>query len=760
MQPITRYLSILLVSAVISSPLQARIDQPSHVFYGNATLFGNEVEPGTVVEARLVETGQTIVRYKMGRDPRLNGQYALPVAMDDIEPQQAGHARPGNELRIYIGTQLAAETIVGAIGRATRVDIDPQFVEGGPNISIADTQLLEGTANDTTPISLPVDMSTTADQDIVIGWSTRDDSAIGGFDCSTSADFVADSGSLTIPAGQMSGTITVEACADDQPEPDELFFVDLDSTSYGSFSKQSAGINLLDDDDNPDIMVADAWIEEPQASPALATFSVSLSRDHDHPVSFDWATENLSATTPQDYVADSGTVQIEAGSINAEIQITVNPDSEIEAQEAFALRLSNAQLGNLQRTTAAAIIVDPRFDPAIEHEQDAINDEDGIYGIADPSAVTVSNDGRHVYVTSESTGQLTLFQRMARNGRLSVLASIDDTVAGFTNMLLDGPVDIVASDDDAYLYVAAKASDAIVVLARSSADGSLSFIQNQAHGSVGVSGIQDVARLALSPDGEHLYASGSNSVAVFSRDAQTGELTFVESEQNNIDDPEDSGGTVVSLNRAMGLALSPDGNQLLVASRLGDSLLVFDRDSDPESAQFGQLSFVENLKDNENGIEGLDGTTDVAISSSGQQVYVTAEASNTLVHYNRQPNGELDGARIWQSGEAALPGMAGAQHLLLAPDNEELFVTGFTDSSLTVLRRQVDDMGPNSIGDLTVRETLFDDQGQTQFLGGATDMAISPNNVHLYVVANQDNAIVVFQRLSADDMFSDAFETR
>lgn len=753
----TRLLSALFLATALVGPLEARIDQPSHVFYGNATLFGQGVEPGTIIEARLAVNGEALVSYKMGRDPRLNGQYALPISMDDVDPRQPGHARPGNELEIYIGTRLAGTTIVGPIGRATRLDIDPQFVAGGPIISIGDVQVLEGSSGGLTPVDLQVSLSTTADEEILVDWRTRDDSAIGAVDCGIGGDFVAASGRLAIPAGSLQGTVSIDACADTAAEPDERFIVELVSTSQGSFQQQSAQVVLIDDDDNPDIAIGDAWITEPVAGSAQAVFAVSLSRDHDRAVSFDWSTEDMTATAGQDYVAAQGTLQIPAGDISARIEVTVLADSEVEPQEAFALRLSNPNFGNLQRSTSTAVIVDPDHDPTMRHEQDAVNEQDGIYGIADPTAVAVSGDGQHVYATSESTGQLTIFSRSGFAGTLSVLATIDSSVEGFSSMLLDGPVDVVLSQDDAHVYVAAKAADAIVAFERDPGDGSLTFIGNQVHGSASVTGLQAPSRVVLSPDGRHLYASASNSVAVFSREPATGALTFLEAEQNNIDDPDDSGGTVIALDRGLGLAVAPSGDQLLVASRLGDALLVFNRDEDPSSSTFGELSFVEALQDNIAGIEGLDGATDVQISESGDQVYVTAEASNTLTHFTRDTDGGLLQHRIWTSGESTLPGMAGSQHLLLAPDNVELFVTGFVDSSLTAFRRTLASEDPPAAGDLRVTETFFDDQDPTHYLNGATDMAVSPNNLHLYVVANRDNAIVVFTRLSADSLFGDNF---
>ena len=64
------------------------------------------------------------------------------------------------------------------------------------------------------------------------------------------------------------------------------------------------------------------------------------------------------------------------------------------------------------------------------------------------------------------------------------------------------------------------------------ADG-LAYVATQHDGASGVNGLRSAEALALSPDGGQLYAAGSgdSALAVFSRDAATGALTFVEEDK-------------------------------------------------------------------------------------------------------------------------------------------------------------------------------------------------------------------------------------
>src|SRR5437867_6449551 len=84
------------------------------------------------------------------------------------------------------------------------------------------------------------------------------------------------------------------------------------------------------------------------------------------------------------------------------------------------------------------------------------------------------------------------------------------------------------------------------------ADG-LAYVGTRHDGSSGVNGLRSADALALSPDGADLYAAGSgdSALAVFSRDAATGALTFIEQERQGSFGVEGLGG-------ASAVAVSPD----------------------------------------------------------------------------------------------------------------------------------------------------------------------------------------------------------
>ena len=73
-------------------------------------------------------------------------------------------------------------------------------------------------------------------------------------------------------------------------------------------------------------------------------------------------------------------------------------------------------------------------------------------------------------------------------------------------------------------------SDAVAVFSRDAASGELTFVQVLKDGVGGVDGLDWASSVTLSPDGHHVYVAGSldNAVVVFSRNVVSGKLTFVE----------------------------------------------------------------------------------------------------------------------------------------------------------------------------------------------------------------------------------------
>ena len=138
-------------------------------------------------------------------------------------------------------------------GGQTAVFLDAQgkvtIVEDEPAMSISDVRYLEGNS-DYTPFDFTVALSTPAKQEVKVYWYTKDSTAIAG------VDYIADADWLTIPAGESSGTITVQVIGDTKPEDTYPFAVFLDKATVQNayipdFSNRTGGwaFGFIENDD-------------------------------------------------------------------------------------------------------------------------------------------------------------------------------------------------------------------------------------------------------------------------------------------------------------------------------------------------------------------------------------------------------------------------------------------------------------------------------------------------------------------------------
>jgi predicted extracellular nuclease/2',3'-cyclic-nucleotide 2'-phosphodiesterase (5'-nucleotidase family) len=91
------------------------------------------------------------------------------------------------------------------------------------------------------------------------------------------------------------------------------------------------------------VSINDVSITEGDAGTQTLTFTVTRS-DNTGTFSVDYATQNGSATAPSDFVAESGTINFTAGgALTQEVTITINGDTDFEADETLSVLLSNVQ---------------------------------------------------------------------------------------------------------------------------------------------------------------------------------------------------------------------------------------------------------------------------------------------------------------------------------------------------------------------------------------------------------------------------------
>jgi hypothetical protein len=229
--------------------------------------------------------------------------------------------------------------------------VGPYFLNGAPVpvLAISDVSILEGNSG-TTAFVFTVNLSAPSGQPVTVNYATADGSATSG------NDYTAASGTLTIPAGQTSGTITVLVNGDRVVEPNETFFINLSSPTNATIAGGQGQGTIVDDE--PRVSINDVTMNEGNSGLTAFAFTVSLSVAYDVPVTVSYATANGIATAGSDYQAQSGTLTIPAGQTSGTITVLVNGDRLAEPNETFFVNLSNVNYGVIADGQGVGTILD------------------------------------------------------------------------------------------------------------------------------------------------------------------------------------------------------------------------------------------------------------------------------------------------------------------------------------------------------------------------------------------------------------------
>lgn len=255
-----------------------------------------------------------------------------------------------------------------------------------------------------------------------------------------------------------------------------------------------------------------------------------------------------------------------------------------------------------------------------------VEGEGGISGLDEAWDVFVSPDGLTVHVTDEE-GALTSYLRDVVSGKLTM---VDQEMSGVGGLPTPwSPHRLAMSPDSAFVYVRSRKE--LTVFARNAGTGELTFVETHAQAD------NYAAGLALDPAGDHVYAG----YAVFARNAVSGELTHVE----------DVGNLSVA-----SIQVSPDGQYVYRAR--GGSLDVFTR-----NPTTGQLSVLQELGDDIGGVSFFVGgvnRADIIVSPDGAYLH---DGANSFV---RKPDGTLAYVDSEPLGNASLAFDPTGAHLYAA----------------------------------------------------------------------------------------------
>jgi hypothetical protein len=248
-------------------------------------------------------------------------------------------------------TYLDSFTVAHTIDNSPDDIVGTYFLDGMPRLAIGDVTVLEG--NDgSTAFVFTVTRSGPSGQAVSVDYATADGTAAVG------SDYQAAFGTLTIPAGQTTATITVQVNGDRKGEPSEFFVVNLSNATNATIA-DAQGVGTIVDDEPRVTIFGVGGDKEGNSGTRPFVFTVSLSNAYDEPVALTYATADGNATAGSDYQATSGTLTFATGETTKTITVLVNGDRLVESfYEDFFVDLSGATNAVITFSRGGATILD------------------------------------------------------------------------------------------------------------------------------------------------------------------------------------------------------------------------------------------------------------------------------------------------------------------------------------------------------------------------------------------------------------------
>ncbi len=208
------------------------------------------------------------------------------------------------------------------------------IIKGVPTAAISDVAVVEGNTGTRNAV-FKVTLTNPGTSAVTMSYATFDGSAAAG------SDYVAASGTLTIPTGTTSRTLSISVKGDMTTEGDESFVVTLSNATNAVIDDNQGQGTILDDDQVGQFELgAAAYNVSEAATAALVTVKRSGKIGGG---SIDYATSDGSATAGSDYTVSSGTLTFGPNVVSKTISVPIAHDATHEPAETLLVRLSNAQ---------------------------------------------------------------------------------------------------------------------------------------------------------------------------------------------------------------------------------------------------------------------------------------------------------------------------------------------------------------------------------------------------------------------------------
>jgi len=380
---------------------------------------------------------------------------------------------------------------------------------------------------------------------------------------------------------------------------------------------------------------------------------------------------------------------------------------------------------------------------------------------------------------------LLLFQVQSVFSQFTFVEEQTDNVG--SNNYLDNVFCVVVSPDDKHLYAGSGNEDAITAYSINTADGSLTWVEEEKNGSAydyisdmafdcngdilyvvedyddqvswftrtpatgalsysGVIGSGNSPRTVLvHPDGDFVYVGCETEINIYNRSQATGVLTA------NAFSPVNTGvvpGIPICnppyLRFIREVIISPDGNHLYVSSGGSDTRSV---DLFSINKTNGQLTWVEARRFLGATCPGNETVAarpyQIDISEDGKYVYVAGERGDDFVSFDRNA---ATGVLTFKE-EILTPGGQANYSIVVTPHSDQVLINesqGFSSGGVEDLH--VYDV--DASGNLSLAESFSDGVGGVTGIRGLKDYAFTSDSKYMYVAGANGDAIAVWNNTS------------
>jgi DNA-binding beta-propeller fold protein YncE len=331
-----------------------------------------------------------------------------------------------------------------------------------------------------------------------------------------------------------------------------------------------------------------------------------------------------------------------------------------DGKSAYVVTQGNNNLIEFSRNSETGLLSEIG---CISHENTSTCATTDAKGLNEPYGVTVSPNGESVYVASYADQAVAEFSRNESTGELTQLASPNNCISstsasgcGVTNAIgLEHAIGVVVSPENEDVYVAAGGKEghgAVVSFKRESGGdlvqlgGSEACISTSNPECLPGEAIDGPEDLAVSPDGKNVYANSYDDSAVIelARNVLTGGLTQLGAPDGCLTSETTAETSNCSLakgiGQALGVAISPEGNNVYVSGSGDDAEAAFAREPSGVLVQLASpyecvTSKASGCGSGSNELVGLGEARRVTVSPDGTNVYLAGQSSHAIAELTR-----------------------------------------------------------------------------------------------------------------------------